>query len=126
VPNVGFVIALVPPALLALVQFGAGRAALVVAGYVVINFIVDNVIKPRFVGESLDLTPIVVVISLIFWGWLLGPVGALLAVPLSIGAKFLFESFDESRWLAHLMSDRGPAPPPALATEAAPGPADPA
>ena len=126
VPNVGFVIALVPPALLALVQFGAGRAALVVAGYVVINFIVDNVVKPRFVGESLDLAPIVVVISLIFWGWLLGPVGALLAVPLSIGARFLFESFDESRWLAHLMSDQGPAARPALATEAAPGPADPA
>ena len=109
VPNVGFLIALVPPAVLALVQYGFGRAGVVIAGYLVINFAVDTVIKPRFVGESLDLTPIAVVISLVFWGWLLGPVGALIAVPLSIAAKFLFESFDESRWLAHLMSDRNPS-----------------
>jgi AI-2 transport protein TqsA len=110
VPNVGFLIALVPPAVLALVQFGFARAGMVIGGYVVINFAVDTVIKPRFVGESLDLTPIAVVISLVFWGWLLGPVGALLAVPLSIAAKFLLESFDESRWLAYIMSDRDPAP----------------
>ena len=109
VPNVGFLMAMVPPAVLALVQFGFVRAGIVVVGYVVINFAVDTVIKPRFVGESLDLTPIAVVVSLVFWGWLLGPVGALVAVPLSIAAKFLFESFDESRWLAHLMSDRNPS-----------------
>ena len=108
VPNVGFLIALVPPALLALVQYGIARSAIVVVGYLVINFIVDNIVKPRFVGESLDLTPITVVISLVFWGWLLGPVGALVAVPLSIAVKFMLESFDESRWLAHLMSDRDP------------------
>jgi predicted PurR-regulated permease PerM len=118
VPNVGFLIALVPPALLALVQFGFARAAMVVMGYVVINFIVDNVIKPRFVGETLNLTPIIVVISLIFWGWLLGPLGALVAVPMSIAAKFLFESFDESRWLAHLMSDAAPSLAAAVAEEA--------
>ena len=108
VPNVGFLIAVVPPAVLALVQFGFARAAIVIAGYVVINFGVDTVIKPRFVGESLDLTPIAVVISLVFWGWLLGPIGALLAVPMSIALKFLLESYEESRWLAHLMSDRNP------------------
>ncbi len=104
-PNIGFVLALVPPALLALLQFGVAKALMVFAGFIVINTIVDNVIKPRFVGESLDLSPAVVVLSLVFWGWLLGPVGALLAVPLSIAVKFLFESFDEARWLAHLMSD---------------------
>jgi predicted PurR-regulated permease PerM len=109
VPNVGFLIALVPPTLLALLQFGLGRAIIVAGGFIVINFFVDSVVKPRFVGESLDLSPLVVVISLIFWGWLLGPLGALLAVPLSIGARFLLESFEESRWLAHLMSDRGPS-----------------
>jgi predicted PurR-regulated permease PerM len=58
-----------------------------------------------------DLSPLIVVISLLFWGWLLGPMGALVAVPLTIGMKFFFESFDESLWLAHLMSDAGTAPP---------------
>ncbi|MEO8575392.1 MAG: AI-2E family transporter [Gemmatimonadales bacterium] len=110
VPNVGFIIALVPPALLALIEFGFTRSLIVVVGYVVVNFIVDNLIKPRFVGESLDLAPLVVVVSLLFWGWLLGPLGALVAVPLSIAAKVFFESFEESRWLAHLMSDAGPKP----------------
>lgn len=109
-PNVGFIIALAPPALLALVQLGFGQAIAVVVGYVVINFIVDNVLKPRFVGGRLDLSPLVIVLSLVFWGWLLGPMGALAAVPLSIGTKFLLESFEESRWLAHLMSDSGPKP----------------
>lgn len=109
-PNIGFVIALTPPTLLALVQFGFGRAIAVLAGYVVINFLVDNVIKPRFVGSRLDLSPLVVVLSLVFWGWLLGPMGALVAVPLSIGTRFLFESFEESKWIAHLMSDAGPKP----------------
>jgi predicted PurR-regulated permease PerM len=109
-PNIGFIIALTPPTLLALIQFGFGRSIAVLAGYIVINFIVDNVVKPRFVGGRLDLSPLVVVISLLFWGWLLGPMGALAAVPLSIGARFLFESFEESRWLAYLMSDAGPKP----------------
>jgi len=109
-PNIGFIIALAPPTLLALVQFGFGRAAGVFAGYVIINFIVDNIVKPRFVGGRLDLAPLVVVLSLVFWGWLLGPIGALTAVPLSIGLRFLLESFDESQWLAHLMSDAGPKP----------------
>jgi predicted PurR-regulated permease PerM len=110
VPNVGFLIALVPPTLLALVEFGFGRALAVLVGYVLVNNIVDNVIKPRFVAESVDLSPIVVVTSLLFWGWLLGPLGALVAVPLSIAVKFFLGSFDESRWLAHLMSDAGPQP----------------
>lgn len=121
VPNVGFLMALVPPATLALVQYGPVRAVIVVVGYFVINFIVDNIVKPRFVGESLDLTPITVVVSLVFWGWLLGPVGALVAVPLSIAVKFLLESFEESRWLAHIMSDRDPVvADPAGANAAAP------
>ncbi|MGQ0767373.1 MAG: AI-2E family transporter, partial [Gemmatimonadota bacterium] len=108
-PNVGFVLALVPPALLALLEFGLARSLMVIVAFTAVNLVVDTVIKPRMVGESLDLSPFVVVISLVFWGWLLGPVGALLAVPLSVGLKFLFEAFDESRWLAHLLSDKSPS-----------------
>ena len=110
VPNIGFMIALVPPALMALVEGGFIRAAIVVVAYTIINFIVDNVIKPRFVGQTVDLSPLVVVVSLFFWGWLLGPMGALVAVPLTIGVKFFFESFDDSEWIARLMSDSGPKP----------------
>lgn len=106
VPNIGFVVALVPPAILTLIEFGFTKTLVVIVGYVVVNFLVDNVVKPRFVAESVDLAPIIVVLSLLFWGWLLGPMGALVAVPLSIAAKFLFESFDDSRWLALLMSDK--------------------
>ncbi len=109
-PNIGFIIALTPPTLLALIQFGFGRAAAVLAGYIVINTLMDNIVKPRFVGSRLDLAALTVVLSLLFWGWLLGAMGALAAVPLSIGTRFLFESFNESRWLAHLMSDAGPKP----------------
>jgi len=118
-PNIGFFLALVPPALLALLQFGLPRALMVTVGFIVINFLVDTVIKPRFIGESLDLSPAVVVLSLVFWGWLLGPVGALLAVPLSIAVKFLFDSFTEVRWLAYLMSDRTGDVAKDAATEAA-------
>jgi AI-2 transport protein TqsA len=109
-PNIGFIIALTPPTLMALIQFGFTRALFVLAVYILINFVMDNILKPRFVGGRLDLSPLVVVLSLLFWGWLLGPMGALAAVPLSIGARFLFESFEESRWLAYLMSDAGPKP----------------
>ncbi|MHB0963792.1 MAG: AI-2E family transporter [Gemmatimonadaceae bacterium] len=107
-PNIGFVLALAPPALLALLQFGVARALMVVAGFTLLNFLIDNVIKPRHVGGSLDLSPAVVVVSLVFWGWLLGPVGALLAVPLTISARLLVESHEESRWVGHLLSDAGP------------------
>lgn len=110
VPNIGFIIALVPPSLMALVEFGFIRAMIVLVAYVVINFVVDNVIKPRFVGQTVDLSPLVVVVSLFFWGWLLGPMGALVAVPLTIGLRFFFESFEDSEWIAHLMSDSGPKP----------------
>lgn len=111
-PNVGFILALVPPALLALVQYGFARAIGVVVAFAAVNVIVDTIIKPRFVGESLDLSPAVVLLSLIFWAWMLGPVGAVLSVPLSLAVKFLFEGFEETRWLAHLMSDASPAAEP--------------
>ena len=107
-PNVGFILALVPPTLMALVQYGFGRAIGVVLALAAVNVVVDTFIKPRFVGTSLDLSPAVVLLALIFWSWMLGPAGALLAVPLSLAVKYLFESFDETRWLAHLMSDARP------------------
>lgn len=84
VPNIGFLLALVPPTLLALLAQGFGPAVAVVIGMVVVNFILDNVIKPKFMQRGLDLPGSLTVMSLIVWSWLLGPIGALLGVPLTV------------------------------------------
>lgn len=104
IPNIGSIIAAVPAVLMALVQFGAGEAGLVALGYVVINTVMGNVIEPRFMGRGLGLSTLVVFLSLIFWGWLLGSVGMLLSVPLTMIVKIALESREESRWLAVLLS----------------------
>ncbi len=103
VPNIGSIIAAVPAVMLALVQFGPGHAAAVAAGYVAINLVMGNVIEPRFMGRGLGLSTLVVFLSLLFWGWVLGPVGMLLSVPLTITAKIALDSRSETRWLAIML-----------------------
>jgi AI-2 transport protein TqsA len=105
IPNVGFWIALIPPFLLALLEFGAARALIVLAGYVLINGGVQNFLQPRMMGAGLNLSPLVVILSLFFWGWVLGPMGALLAVPLTMIVKEVFlDAYDDTRGLSELMS----------------------
>ena len=103
VPNIGSIIAAVPPVLLAVVQLGPARAAAAAAGYLVVNVVVGSVIEPRFMGRGLGLSTLVVFLSLLFWGWVLGPVGMLLSVPLTITAKIALDSRGETRWLAVLL-----------------------
>ena len=103
IPNIGSIIAAVPTVLLAVIQLGFVKAAMVAAGYVVVNLLMGNVIEPRFMGRGLGLSTLVVFLSLLFWGWLLGPVGMLLSVPLTITAKIAMESKDETRWMAVLL-----------------------
>lgn len=103
VPNIGSIIAAIPGVLLALIQFGFGRMMIVLAGYVVINVVVSSVIEPRFMGRKLGLSPVIIIASLIFWGWVLGPVGMLLSVPLTMAVKIALESSEETNWLAVLM-----------------------
>ncbi len=109
IPNLGSIIAAVPAVLLAVVQFGFARAGVVAIGYVVLNLFMGNVIEPRFMARGLGLSTLVVFLSLLFWGWVLGPVGMLLSVPLTITAKLALDSRDETRWLAVLL---GPELPP--------------
>ena len=103
VPTIGSILAAVPAVLLALIQLGPFPALLVAVGYLCINFAFGSVIEPRFMGRGLGLSTLVVFLSLVFWGWVLGPVGMLLSVPLTMTAKIGLGSREETRWLAILL-----------------------
>ena len=107
VPNIGFILALVPPTVFALVELGPLPAVLVVVGYVVINLAFDYVLQPRMMASSLDLSPVVVIVSILVWTEIIGPAGALLAVPLTIALRVLLAPFDGARWFVALL---GPIP----------------
>ena len=102
-PNIGSIIAAVPAVLLAFVQHGMLIALMGAGGYLLANVIIGNIIEPRFLGKGLGLSTLVVFISLVFWGWVFGPVGMLLSVPLTMFVKIALDSSDESRWLSILM-----------------------
>jgi AI-2 transport protein TqsA len=104
IPTIGSIVAAVPGILLAFIEFGLGTAALTTIAYVVINVGVSNGIEPRYLGHGLGLSPLVVIICVLFWGWVLGPMGMLLAVPLTMSVKIALESDDGTKWLALLMS----------------------
>lgn len=103
VPNIGSIIAAVPAVLLALIQLGSGSAVLVMIGYMTINIVVGNVIEPKYMGKGLGLSALVVFLSLVFWGWVLGTVGMLLSVPLTVAVKLALDSKKESQWLGALL-----------------------
>jgi AI-2 transport protein TqsA len=103
IPNIGSMLAAIPAVLLAFIQIGALPACGAAVGYIVINVVVGNVIEPRIMGEGLGLSTLIVFLSLIFWGWVLGPVGMLLSVPLTVMAKIALDMFPETRWLSVLL-----------------------
>ncbi|MCF2949935.1 AI-2E family transporter [Paraglaciecola aquimarina] len=104
IPNIGSIIAAVPAVLLAFVQLGAASAGLAALGFVVSNMVMGNVVEPRYMGRGLGLSTLVVFLSLIFWGWLLGTVGMLLSVPLTMIVKIGLESSPDTRWVAQLLA----------------------
>ncbi|HID48843.1 MAG TPA: AI-2E family transporter [Chromatiales bacterium] len=103
IPNIGSIIAAFPTVLLALVQAGYQLALLVVLGYVAVNMVIGNILEPRVMGRGLGLSTLVVFVSLVFWGWILGPVGMLLSVPLTMMVKVAMEANDDTRWLAIML-----------------------
>lgn len=103
VPNIGSIIAAVPAVLLAVLQMGPGTAMLAGLGYLSVNLVIGNVIEPRFMGKGLGLSTLVVFISLAFWGWVFGPVGMLLSVPLTMVVKIALMSSAETRWMGVMM-----------------------
>jgi predicted PurR-regulated permease PerM len=108
IPNVGFVLGVMPPALLAYLQGGWQLALWVIVVYSVINVIIQTVIQPKFVGNAVGLSVTLTFVSLIFWSWVIGPLGALLAVPLTLLVKALLVDIDPTtQWAAPLISLAG-------------------
>ncbi|BDA60151.1 membrane protein [Shewanella xiamenensis] len=105
IPNIGSIIAAIPAVLLAFIQLGPAAAGGTALLYIGANMVMGNVVEPKFMGRGLGLSTLVVFLSLIFWGWLLGSVGMLLSVPLTMVVKIALESSKSGSWLAILLSD---------------------
>ncbi|QBD76796.1 AI-2E family transporter [Ktedonosporobacter rubrisoli] len=116
-PNVGIVIACIPPVLLALIQHGLIGALVVIVVLFIINLIGDNVITPQLMGSGLDLSQSVVFFTFVFWTWMFGAIGALLSVLLTVLVKLILETNDETRWLAVIMSSNKEKKPEKRNTE---------
>ena len=94
VPNVGIILSVIPPVILTLLELGWQRAVIILAAFLVLNFLVDNVVKPRMMQRGLDVPPIMALLSLMIWAYLLGPIGTLLAVPLTIAIRRVVQDAD--------------------------------
>lgn len=112
IPSVGSVIAAIPAVLVALLQLGPGPALALAAVFLVVNVVLGSFLDPILVGRQLRLSPIVVLVSLLFWGWTWGPIGMFLAVPLTIAVRIAMEHSPHLRAFAALM---GPVPKPDVA-----------
>ena len=105
---VGSILAAVPALFLSVVQFTSlGHFLLVAGGYGAVNMVFGNMIEPNLMGRRLGLSTLVVILSLLFWAWVWGPVGALLAVPLTMIVKIMLENTEDLRWVAILL-DKSP------------------
>jgi len=103
VPAIGSIIAAVPAVLMALVQLGIGAAGSTAIGFLVINMVFGNFIEPRLMGYGVGISPLIVFTGLVLWGWIFGPVGMLLSVPLTMTLKMALEANERTRWLAILI-----------------------
>ncbi|MEV0616451.1 AI-2E family transporter [Nonomuraea sp. NPDC050404] len=111
IPNVGFVLGLAPPAVLALLDSGVATMAGVIVAYCVLNFLIQSIIQPKFAGESAGLSTAVTILSLLVWTWALGALGAILAVPLSSFARaVLIDADPATAWAAPLVTGRAEDP----------------
>ena len=113
IPVVGFWLAAIPPTILTLLEYGLPTAVVVFLGIVIINAIFDEVVKSKLYGEGLDLAPVMVILSLAVWTTILGPLGAILSVPVTmIFKELVLEADEQNAWLARLMSKGDQEPPP--------------
>ena len=103
IPNIGSIIASIPAIIIALIQFNIYYALLVALVYLIINIVMGSIVEPKYLGKELGLSTLIIFLSLIFWGWLLGPVGMLLSVPLTMIMKIALESNDDTKWISILL-----------------------
>lgn len=129
IPNIGFVIGVIPPALIALLDQGWTAMLAVIVVYSVLNVVIQSFIQPRFVGDAVGLSPTVTFMSLAVWAFLLGPIGALLAVPMTLLVRALLIDPDPAAgWASMLIGstqvvdDPEPEPPPSNQAEDSPAP----
>ena len=106
IPNIGSIIAAVPAVLLTLVQLGFFYSFVVASIYFVVNIVIGSIIEPRIMGNGFGLSTLVVFLSLLFWGWLLGAVGMLLSIPLTIMLKIILDSDSNTRWLGIILDSK--------------------
>ena len=107
IPSIGFIIALIPPVLMAYAEFGLQTALIVLVGYILINGGVENFYKPKVMGQKLSISPLIVFVGLFIWGYLLGGIGAILAVPMTMMVIIIMENFEGTRPIAILMRYTG-------------------
>lgn len=103
VPYIGMFVATIPPTILAFAEFDPVRAVLVVLGAFAMNVLIENILGPSYTGKKLSLSPSFVFISFFIWGWLLGPVGALLSMPITVTLMFTLSQYESTRWLANII-----------------------
>ncbi len=103
IPYIGLATAMIPPSLLALAEFGWPQAAIIVIGITALNMLIENVLEPGYTGKRLQLSPTIVFVSFFFWAWLLGPVGALLSMPITVLLVLVFRGNESTQWLARIM-----------------------
>ncbi len=120
IPNIGSILAAVPAVLLVFVSDNEHYVAYTLAtviGYVAVNCLISFVIEPRFMGQGLGLSTLVVFLSLVFWGWVMGPVGMFFSAPLTMILKIVLEGFEETRWIAIMMGAKAPESPQPVSAE---------
>lgn len=123
IPSVGSIVAAVPPVLLSLIDTGVTTALAVAAGFFVVNMSLGNFLEPHLLGRRLGMSTLVIILSLLFWGWLWGPLGMLLAVPMTMVVRIVFENTHDLRWVAQLIAAK-PLPEPVPPVEAEDSPVE--
>lgn len=103
IPYIGLFTAMIPPTILAVAEFGLTRAFLVIIGVVALNLLIENVLEPGYTGKKLSLSPTIVFISFFLWGWLLGPMGALLSMPITVMLMLVLSQHESTLWLSKLI-----------------------